>query len=69
MAIVSELFINEKEELFFHCRILKDKIECRNPGGEVLPYKRQMGMCRWMGPHFHDWIDYYGVTFFVELLE
>ena len=26
------------------------------PGG-VLPYKRLMGMCRWMGSHFHDWID------------
>ena len=20
-------------------------------------------MCRWMGSHFHDWIDYYGVAF------
>ena len=26
-------------------------------------------MCRWMGSHFHDWIDYNGVTFLVELLE
>ena len=24
----------------------------------VLPYKKLMGMCRWMGSHFHDWIDY-----------
>ena len=41
-----------------------------NPGGGgVLPYKRLMGMCRWMGSHFHDWIDYNGVTFLVELLE
>ena len=39
------------------------------PGGGVLPYKRLMGMCRWMGSHFHDWIDYNGVTFLVELLE
>ena len=23
-------------------------------GGGVLPYKRLMGMCRWMGSHFHD---------------
>ena len=30
------------------------------PGGGVLPYKRVMGMCRWMGSHFHDWIDYDG---------
>ena len=39
-----------------------------HPGG-LLPYKRLMGMCRWMGLHFHDWIDYNGVTFLVELLE
>ena len=38
-------------------------------GGGVLPYKRLMGMCRWMGSHFHDWIDYNGVAFSIELLE
>ena len=32
-------------------------------GGWVLPYKRLMGMCRWMGSHFYDWIDYNGVAF------
>ena len=32
-------------------------------GGGVLPYKRLMGMCHWMGSHFHDWIDYNGVAF------
>ena len=26
--------------------------------------KRLMGMCCWMGLHFHDWIDYNGVAFF-----
>ena len=26
----------------------------------VLLYKRLMGLCRWMGSHFHDWIDYNG---------
>ena len=26
-------------------------------------------MCRWMGSHFHDWIDCDGVSFSVELLE
>ena len=41
----------------------------QDPGGGVLPYKRLMGMCRWMGSHFHDWIDYNGVAFLVELLE
>ena len=38
-------------------------------GRGVLPYKRLMGMCRWMGSHFHDWIDYNGVAFSIELLE
>ena len=35
----------------------------RIPGGGVLPSNRQMGMCRWIGSHFHDWIDYNGVAF------
>ena len=26
-------------------------------------------MCRWMGSHFHDWIDYNGVAFSTELPE
>ena len=26
-------------------------------GGGRLPYKWLMGVCRWMGSHFHDWID------------
>ena len=38
-------------------------------GGGVLPYKRLMGMCPWMGSHFHDWSDQNGVTFSTELLE
>ena len=38
------------------------------PGG-VLPSKRLQTVCRWMGSHFHNWTDYNGVTFFVELLE
>jgi len=29
----------------------------------VVPSNRLMGMCRWMGSHFHDWIDYNGVAF------
>ena len=35
------------------------------PGWGVLTYKRLMGMCRWMGSHFHDWIDYNGVANFL----
>ena len=38
-------------------------------GGGILAYKRLMGMFRWMGSHFHDWIDYNGVVFSIELLE
>ena len=28
-----------------------------------------MGMCCWMGSHFHDWIDYNRAVFSRELLE
>ena len=38
-------------------------------GGGVLLYKWLMGMCRWMGSHLHDWIDYNGVAVSTELLE
>ena len=41
----------------------------REGGRGVLPYRRLMGMYRWMGSHFHDWIDYNGVAFSIELLE
>ena len=40
----------------------------RARGGGALPYKRLMGMCRWMGSHCHDWIDYIGVPFSIELI-
>ena len=33
------------------------------------PYKRLMGICRWIGSHFDNWIDYNGVTFSTVLLE
>ena len=38
-------------------------------GRGVLPSNRLMGMCRWMGSHFLDWIDYNGVAFSIELQE
>ena len=38
-------------------------------GGGGHPSNRLMGMCRWMGPHFHYWIDYSGVAFSTALLE
>ena len=37
--------------------------------GGLLSYKRLIAMCRWMGSHFHDWIDNNGVAFSRELLE
>ena len=39
------------------------------PEGGILSYKRLLGMCRCMGSHFHDWSDYNGVAFSIELLE
>ena len=35
----------------------------RGRGGRVLLYNGLMGMCRWMGSHFHGWIDNNGVPF------
>ena len=32
-------------------------------GGGLLPSKRLLAMCRWMGSHFHNWVDYNEVTF------
>ena len=40
-----------------------------SPGREVLPDKKLMGMWRWIGSHFHDWIDCNAVAFSIELLE
>ena len=33
--------------------------------GGAVPYKGLLGMCRWMGSHLHDWIDYNGVANFL----
>ena len=49
--------------------IIKNILFLQSGGGGVLPYKRLISMCRWMGSHFHDWIDYNGVAFSIELLE
>ena len=45
------------------------QLQVKVSGGGVLSYKRILGMCRWMGSHFHDWIDYNGVAFSIDLLE
>ena len=44
----------------------KKKILMVKRPGRVLPYERLIGMCRLMGSHFHDWIDYNGVAFSIE---
>ena len=64
---------NNFYRFFFYCMQGSHKLLFLNtfkkfPGG-VLPYKNLMGMCRWMGSHFHDWSDYNGVAFSIELLE
>ena len=51
----------------YSCALSLRSMEARGAG--VLPYKRLMGMCRWMGPHFQEWSDYNGVAFSRELLE
>ena len=43
--------------------------DCKSLRGGICPSNRLMGMCRWLGLHFHDWIDYNGVAFLLELLE
>ena len=43
--------------------------KARGPGGGLLPCNRLMGMCHRMELHFHDWLDYNGVAFSIELLE
>ena len=49
--------------------ILCSVADISHSGGEVLPYKRLMGMRRWMESHFHVWIDYNGVAFLMGLLK
>ena len=39
------------------------------PGEGGVPSKRLLGVCFWMGSHFHNWTDYNVVTFLVELPE
>ena len=39
------------------------------PSWGIFPYKRLTGMYRWMGSHFHGWIDSNAVALSIELLE
>ena len=48
----------------------KEIIVLKRPGGGDTPlYEANGEICRWMGSHFHDWIDYNGVAFSKESLE
>ena len=58
VVLFSELL--STDFLQHNCR--KDLSFGRRPGG-LLHSNRLMGMCRWMGSHFHDWIDCNGVPF------
>ena len=59
-----------KRRLYNKMIYSKEIIVLGQPWGMgALPYKKLMGMCRWMGLHFHDWVDYSGVAFSKELLE
>ena len=57
------LYVNRESRIAFWTRALKDYLESLlrgegEGGGGGLPTNRLMGMCRWMGSRFHDWIDY-----------
>ena len=38
-------------------------------GGEIRAKWHLMGMCPGRGSHFHDWINFNGIVFSIELLE
>ena len=61
-------FTVSNENCSVHNLISKREGGIKYPGGWLLPYKRLLGMYRWMGSHFHDWIAYNGVAFTIELL-
>ena len=48
--------------------ILRNHVRKLNTA-RLLPYKRLLGICRWMGSHFHVWIDYNRIAFSMEFLE
>ena len=48
---------------------LQYNIVVKFPGEGVLPYKGLSGICHWMVSHFHNWIEYNGDAFSIDLLE
>ena len=59
VIIIGERFTRPLQSSFLKAIDKKQHSQC----------KRLMGICRWIGSHFDDWIDYNGVTFSVMLLE
>ena len=45
------VLMSRKGNFFTHV-----SLTCSPGGGGALHSNRLMGMCRWMGSHFHDWI-------------
>ena len=67
-ALVYLYFLKWLYQAICYLFFLKKKLFfAKIPG--VLPYKKLMGICHWMGSHFRDWIDYNGIAFSVEFLE
>ena len=58
--LLAEEITGKKRNMY---KVLLYMFKKYKPPGGVLPRNRLMGMCRWMGSHFHDWIDYNGVAF------
>ena len=66
----TQLFLNTGLTTFHNIHGYFTRVMPDPPGGGGLPpYKRLIGMSRWMGSHFHDWSDYNGVAFLIDLLE
>ena len=68
-SFVTSLCMQEYKMYKYSCVLSLRSMAARRGGGGLLPYKRLMGVCHWMGSHFHEWIDYNGVAFSRELLE
>ena len=60
---------NKMADILVDRQIIQRTLNIIPGGGGVLPYKRLIGMCRWMEAHFHDRSNSNGVAFSIDLLE
>ena len=60
-ACYAKLSVTSRMLPILCCLQLREKNTSR--GGKELPIEGLMGMCRWMGSHFHYWNHYNGVAF------